>query len=1021
MADKDDIRSQLDIVDIIGETVSLTYSGGDEWKGAINSGSQSGQSLSVNCCTQVWHDWANDTGGDVFAWIAQVNNLDQKQDFKQVLAIAAERAGVELSCGTNTELYTVLLASANWYHSKLTVDHRKHIAAKWGLSNETIDKYLIGYAPAGTDGMTLQWELKEVFSHDLIKSTGLITKNGQDVYQDRIVFPYFKDGRVVYSIARRLDEGDRKYLKQQVNKQYQEYVDPAIKNIIFGQDSLKDADHCIITEGVTDCLAVLQAGIPCVSPVTVQFNIKDHKPILKLVKDLKTVYICNDSEVSGAGEKGAQSTAELLHAAGINVAVIQLPRMEGVDKVDLADYLRDNPVDAFRELMGAAEVKPGAVVQSETGDISNYLTEKGKFIPGKMGADMVERAAYMTFADTFELAPYNNGVFKVDRGSAYTQSKIQGCLGTAFTSTARKKEVVDFIKHATLCERDIINPEMYMLNLRNGMYDVKNNKLLPHDLKYKSTIQLNVMYDPDAECPNINRFLGQVMALDDVLVLAQYIGYGMTGAISQQRSVLIHGTRHNGKSTFLDIITTLVGSDHITRKSLQQLSKDKYAVGQLNGKLFNIHPDLSQEKIYDTSQFKNTTTDLYLNGEEKYIPAFVFKNTCHHIFSANDIPDVANKEEEAFFRRWIMVEFPNTFEGNTDVKNIIASLSTAKEISGYFNMCMAGLRALIEHGEFCKIESAKEIKHRYLSQSNPVYAYMDKCTRESKWDIVKSDLYEDYILWCGESNRKQLKQHVFGKELSNLGYESGREGEGQRRTTYCNLALISRQGNKEDAMTDKIGLPAIETWGSRQGNHSKFTYCYLYNQMYRIDSNSENNKEFMPVCYGSPDVNVKSPPGGTVDTLNNQHVALTDMPVALTDLDSKPDSHTHSKPLGAVGEDTSNSDQPEHLNKLVLAVERYERFNKCVLGKNNYKSCAAEFIKLNPDQDYDLVLTDLRHGWNISDNGKDMTTVKALIDIPPFAGSNGVKYQLSVGAVETIPTVNATGLIKRQAAEEVPA
>ena len=672
-------------------------------------------------------------------------------------------------------------------------------------------------------------------------------------------------------------------------------------------------------------------------------------------------------------------------------------------------HLRGDPACSDFEAKSKDDLRVYKAPGEDRSDISNYFTAKGRFVPGLMGADLVSHNAYMTYTDTFELLPFIDGVFTVDRGGVYTQSKIQESLGVTYSTTTRKNEVLNYIKHATLCERDTINHEMNYLNLKNGMYDILNDRLLPHDPKYKSTIQLNVTYDPDAECPNICRFMGQVAALDDVLLLAQYIGYGMTGDISQQRSVLIHGRQRNGKSTFSDIITEMVGGSHITRKSLQQLNTDRFAVGQLNGKLFNIHPDLSQEKIYDTSEFKTTTTDRYLNGEEKYIPAFVFKNTCHHIFSANQIPDITDKNEDAYFRRWIMVEFPYTFEGDTEVKNIISTLTTETEISGFFNMCMAGLRALIEHGEFCKIETVEEIKHRYLLQSNPVYAYMDQCTRDSKWDLVKSDLYEDYVVWCGESNRDPLKQHVFGRALGKLDYETSREPNGQRRHTYCNLALVHRPSNSEVARTDENKLPAVETWGTRPNNPSNYTYCYKI--LYNTDK-SVNIIEFVPVCQDSQD-GLHKPSSDGIDNISrkpkSQEFARTDVPLSRTDLN------------GEIPKET----QQERFDKLGLGVKQFELFNKCVIDKHNYKNCASDFIKLNPNQSYDQVLEDLRYGWSITDPVDnmsmygDLVSVKVLHDIPEIVHPSGDIAPAKLGDVLEINTTTAKALIKRKLVTEV--
>ena len=146
-----------------------------------------------------------------------------------------------------------------------------------------------------------------------------------------------------------------KYKKLLVHKERHEYVSPCVQNSYFyGEDSLRGADYCIITEGVADCIVMLQAGFPCISPVTVQFRDKDHQKLLNLTKGLKRVYICNDNELNAAGLKGALSTAEALENEKIEARLITLPKPEGIDKIDIADYMKEHSPEDFKGLMGSS-------------------------------------------------------------------------------------------------------------------------------------------------------------------------------------------------------------------------------------------------------------------------------------------------------------------------------------------------------------------------------------------------------------------------------------------------------------------------------------------------------------------------------------------------------------------------------------------------------------------------------------------------------------------------------------------
>lgn len=377
------IKDKLDIVDLISQSINLTDSGNGIYKGASSSGSKSGKSLNVDKNIQLWNDWSTKQGGDVFNWIAQVENLDVTKDFKLILSIAAERAGVVLESDINNseayELFTFLAATCGYYNSQLTEDMRFEINKRWGISNETIDRLKIGYAPV--DENALQFAMKDLFQRDIIEKSGLVIKSSNgwvDFYQGRYIFPYWKNGKVEYTIGRRIEglTPDKEYEVGKYKKQLlfkknnesgfgREYISQAIKNNVFyGEDSLRSANNCIITEGVTDCIMAIQAGFPCVSPVTVQFQKNDYDKIYELVKKLDAVYICNDNEVSGAGHKGAVASAEYLVSRGVDVCLVQLPRKNEIDKIDLADYLKDNSADALRELMLRSETVEGEFVYS---------------------------------------------------------------------------------------------------------------------------------------------------------------------------------------------------------------------------------------------------------------------------------------------------------------------------------------------------------------------------------------------------------------------------------------------------------------------------------------------------------------------------------------------------------------------------------------------------------------------------------------------------------------------------------
>ena len=209
----EEIKTRLDIVDVIGRDVSLHKESAGIYAGATSSTSKSGASLKVDQDLQIFKNFATGEGGDVLDWIGcNAGYADTRgADFHEVLKIAAYMASVELGEMTDAEkdtakekanIQNLFSESVEIYHNNLKPEHYDYINEKWGITKETVDKFKIGYATTCRD-------LKELDKTTLQKS-GLVYVNGGmsggEVFTGRIIFPYWKNGKVVYLIGRETEE-----------------------------------------------------------------------------------------------------------------------------------------------------------------------------------------------------------------------------------------------------------------------------------------------------------------------------------------------------------------------------------------------------------------------------------------------------------------------------------------------------------------------------------------------------------------------------------------------------------------------------------------------------------------------------------------------------------------------------------------------------------------------------------------------------------------------------------------------
>ena len=317
-----------------------------------NHRSQSHRSLHVWLDKQGWFCHACGTGGDVlqlvefvrFGVVTRGQSGSMPDSHRQARDFLAARVRLpplsKLASGSPEEaeeahqltlrVREALTAFADVYHQRL-VGNPEVLAwfrGKYGISEETISRLQIGYAENGVPSVarTLM-DGPGAFTMRELAATSVFRPTAQDglvpFFDGRIVFPYWSRGHVVFMIGRRTPwtpdhEWEKsKYKKLAIrNDRNNSHVSPCIRNdVLYNEDVLlARPERVIITEGVTDCISLMEHGFPVVSPVTVQIREADWERLLPKLAGVKTVYICQDNEISEAGMQGALKTARILAA-----------------------------------------------------------------------------------------------------------------------------------------------------------------------------------------------------------------------------------------------------------------------------------------------------------------------------------------------------------------------------------------------------------------------------------------------------------------------------------------------------------------------------------------------------------------------------------------------------------------------------------------------------------------------------------------------------------------------------------
>lgn len=373
---------------------------------------------------------------------------------------------------------------------------------------------------------------------------------------------------------------------------------------------------------------------------------------------------------------------------------------------------------------------------------------------------------------------YKDGVYKAN-GAEFVRAESARLLGPQ-SRDGRIDEVVKLVTEFTKIQyRELNKSAKDLINVKNGMLEWKSGKLLPHDAKYLSITQIDTIYDPKANSPDLDHFMAAIFPPDCTPLVEEFLGYMLIPSTALQKAFVAIGAGGNGKGTFLKIVKCLLGEENVSSISIHQIEEDRFATAALIGKLANIYHDLDPRILQSTGKFKSIVSGDPIGAEQKFKDHYTFEPYARLVFSANEFPRSADKTE-AYFDRLIFVEFPNKFRGTTEQILDYDQILVQKPglLSALLNRAIAGLQRLMKNQRFSDSETSKAAIEAYKREcSNALDFMVENCVKNSTESITRKEIYEKYVVWCSDQGVRPVSAKNFAKTVREYGAtEHKREG-----------------------------------------------------------------------------------------------------------------------------------------------------------------------------------------------------------------------------------------------------
>lgn len=377
---------------------------------------------------------------------------------------------------------------------------------------------------------------------------------------------------------------------------------------------------------------------------------------------------------------------------------------------------------------------------------------------------------------------YYKGDFYVYKNGVYREgyNTIEQCIISINKNhkKATRSEILDYLRIVENIETSGIDKNL--VNFKNGIYNMATDTLEPHNPETFTLGQVNASYLNDEELQRliqdneniyIDSFLNGICNYhtDRVDTILEFLGYSMTYDVSKKKCLFLTGeSGDNGKSTFLELSEILFGNDSCCSLAIEKFA-EKYENTELADKILNVVHEVTKLKIKDLSIFKTVIAGGEITVQRKYGKPHKIRPLVHHIFAMNNLPNVKDCGDEAYFNRLHIVPFEKKFSYEEQEAFDFNKLITPSSLNYLANIALRKyLKMKAENRRFfSSYQESNDIISEYKTDDDNTIAlflndslnYINLLDKNNK--VIKTHLYEQYCNWCYSIRKHPYSKSVF--------------------------------------------------------------------------------------------------------------------------------------------------------------------------------------------------------------------------------------------------------------------
>ena len=362
------------------------------------------------------------------------------------------------------------------------------------------------------------------------------------------------------------------------------------------------------------------------------------------------------------------------------------------------------------------------------------------------------------------------------------------------TRSGQKQEILEILRRVGRMSKPRDPPKTW-IQFKDIIIDVESGDLIVPTPDYFIVNPIPYAVGMEDKTPIMDKIFTAWVGEKHVTLLYEIIAYCLLADYPLARIFCLCGSGRNGKSTYLKLIERFLGNENVCSTELDYIIENRFETAKLYKKLVCVMGETNFTAIKKTSILKRLVGGDLVGFEFKNKMPFDDYNYSKIIISTNSLP-VTYDKTEGFYRRWVLIDFPNKFQ---DKRDILADIPDI-EYNNLARKCIKLLHGILKKREFTNEGSVEERRQRYEEKSNPLMAFLNEmCEFDERYEESSTEVYAVFKDYLRERGYREISQRAMSQQIKAEGYiiKGINVGSGKDRTKIQYIIGLKFKQKKE--------------------------------------------------------------------------------------------------------------------------------------------------------------------------------------------------------------------------------